>query len=125
MTPKTAVPRTASLVHPHALAAVIAVACSFQPIARADDGTIARLADVRGNVLVSRDFGIASAGEALRLLPDTRVLTTANAAVVVQYDDGCRVHLEANQRFVVESQAPCAVRSAHADAGLTRVADRR
>ena len=77
--------------------------------AKPGDGTVARLTDVTGNVLVSRESGLASGTEALRLLPGMRVLTTANSEVVVEYDDGCRVHLKDNQRFEVERGKPCAV----------------
>jgi hypothetical protein len=73
------------------------------------DGTIARLVDMNGNVLVSRESGLASGNEALRLLPGTRVITTANSEVVVEYDDGCRVKLKENQRFEVERGKPCAL----------------
>jgi hypothetical protein len=57
---------------------------------------------------VSHAFNMASANEGLRLLPGTSVLTTANSAVIVAYDNGCRVKLERNQRFVIESK-PCQV----------------
>lgn len=73
------------------------------------DGTIARLVEMNGNVLVSRDAGLASGNEALRVLAGTRVITTAHSEVVVEYDNGCRVKLKENQRFEVESGKPCAL----------------
>ena len=73
------------------------------------DGTIAKLTDLQGNVLVSRDAGLASGNEALRLIPGTRVITTANSEVIVEYDDGCRVRLKENERFEVERGKPCAL----------------
>jgi hypothetical protein len=87
------------------LAAASGVAQQPQP----RDGTIARLTDVNGNVLVSREAGLASGNEALRLLPGTRVITTSNSEVVIEYDNGCRVRLKENQRFEVESGKPCAL----------------
>ena len=90
------------------LAAATGMAQQPQP-AKPGDGTIARLTDVNGNVLVSRESGLASGNEALRLLPGMRVITTANSEVVVEYDDGCRVQLKENQRFEVERGKPCAV----------------
>jgi hypothetical protein len=75
-------------------------------LAHAGSGTIARLVEMSGSVLVSHDYNIASANEGLRLLPGTSVLTTANSAVIVEFDNGCRVKLERNQRFVLQDK-PC------------------
>ena len=72
------------------------------------DGTVAKLVQMNGNVLVSRESGLATGNEAARLLTGTRVITTANSNVVVEYDNGCRVRLEENQRFEVENK-PCAL----------------
>ena len=72
------------------------------------DGTIARLVEMNGNVLVSREAGLASGNESLRLAAGTRVITTAQSGVVVEYDNGCRVRLKENQRFEVEKDKPCA-----------------
>ena len=76
--------------------------------AEGDAGGIASLIEVRGNVLVSRNSSLASASEAIRLLPGTRVLTTANSAAVVKYDGGCRVDLKENQRFEIDVSKGCA-----------------
>jgi hypothetical protein len=72
------------------------------------DGAIARLVEMSGNVLVSREAGLASGNESLRLQAGTRVITTAQSGVVVEYDNGCRVRLKENQRFEVEKDKPCA-----------------
>ena len=82
-----------------AQATVLALLVVSQPQAQTNDGTIARLRDVNGNVLVSNDSGLATGGDALRLVPGTRVITTANSKVVIEYDDGCRVTLKENERF--------------------------
>lgn len=73
------------------------------------DGTIARLVQLNGNVLVSRESGLTSGNDSQRIAPGTRVITTANSEVVVEYDDGCRVRLKENQRFEVERGKPCAL----------------
>ena len=75
---------------------------------QARDGTVAKLVQMNGNVLVSRESGLATGNESARLLTGTRVITTANSNVVVEYDNGCRVRLEENQRFEVENR-PCAL----------------
>ena len=85
------------------LAATILAAASAN--AQASDASVARLVDVSGNVLVSRDFNIASAGESARLAPGARVLATANARAVIEFDAGCRVTVEAGQRVEVRPDA--------------------
>ena len=75
----------------------------------AGDRSVAKLVDMHGNVLVSRETGMVTGAEKLRLVPGTRVITTAKADVIVEYDDGCRVQLKENQRFEVEHGKPCAL----------------
>jgi hypothetical protein len=83
---------------------------------------VARLKDVHGNVLVSRESGLASGDEELRLIQGTRVITTANADVVVAYDDGCEVRLKENQRLEVDTSKACALRIAQASSILAEPA---
>src|SRR4051812_22364068 len=73
------------------------------------DRTIAKLVEMHGNVLVSKETGLGSGRDQLRIAEGTRVITTAKSDVVVEYDDGCRVHLKENQRFEVERGKPCAL----------------
>jgi hypothetical protein len=81
-----------------------------QPFAQTSDGTVAKLTELKGNVLVSRESGLVSGNDAVRIVPGTRILTTANSRVVIVYDNGCRVTLEENQRFEVEDdKKPCAL----------------
>ena len=89
---------------------LLALLFASQPFAQTSDGTVAKLTDLRGNVLVSRESGLASGVDTLRIVPGTRIITTANAHVVIVYDNGCRVTLEENQRFEVEDdKKPCAL----------------
>lgn len=83
--------------------------------ARAPARTVARLRHVEGNVLVSKEAGLASADEALRLDDRSRVITTANAKAIVAYDDGCEVTLEPNQRLEIRTDKVCAERLAQAE----------
>jgi len=68
---------------------------------------VARLKNVNGNVLVSRESGLAAGDEALRIAKGTRVITTANSEVTVVYDNGCEVKLKENQRFEITVDKPC------------------
>jgi hypothetical protein len=88
-------------------AALLCALAASQPFAQKPQEGVAELKDVTGNVLVSRESGLASGSEALRLTQGTRVITTANSEVTVHYDDGCDVHLKENQRFEVETGKPC------------------
>lgn len=92
----------------HLCAALAAALVSTFAAAQNTSEGIAKLKDVKGNVLLSRESGLAAGGESARLTEHTRVITTANSAVIVAYDDGCEVKLKENQRFEVERDKPCA-----------------
>ena len=79
---------------------------------------VARLKNLKGNVLVSREAGLSAGAEATRLAEHTRVITTANSEVIVEYDNGCEVRLKENQRFEVEVDKPCAALLAQAQSIL-------
>jgi len=83
------------------LAATSAIAQSEQ------SGTVARLKDVIGNVLVTQQAGLAAGTEAQRLTKGTRIITTANSEVVVVFDNDCEVRMRENQRLDIEDK-PCA-----------------
>ena len=63
--------------------------------------TVARLTNLQGTVLVSQDNAMVAATPDQRVAVGTRVLTTAGAKVVVNYDTGCDVILNENERFTI------------------------
>jgi len=67
----------------------------------AQQGTVARLSSLEGNVMVSQGDGMVAAVRDQRVAPGTRVVTMAGGKVVVNYDVGCDVSLKENQRFTV------------------------
>lgn len=69
---------------------------------------VARLKQVSGNVLVTREAGMATGTEAQPIMQGARVITTANSEAVVVFDNGCEVRLKENQRLEVDSRKPCA-----------------
>ena len=87
---------------------IAAAAAAIAPAQQTREG-VAQLKGVKGNVLLSRQTGLAAGGESTRITEHTRVITTANSEVVVVYDNGCEVRLKENQRFEVELDKPCAV----------------
>lgn len=101
------------------LAAAIAAAfCTTLAHAQATAEGVARLKEVKGNVLISRESGLTAGTEAGRLVEHARVITTANSTAIVQYDNGCEVRLKENQRFEVETDKPCAALVAQAQSIL-------
>ena len=69
---------------------------------------VAQLKQVTGNVLVTREAGMATGTEAQPIMQGARVITTANSEVVVVFDNGCEVRLKENQRLEIDSRKPCA-----------------
>jgi len=100
---------------------IAAAATAIAPAQQAREG-VAQLKGVKGNVLLSRQTGLAAGGEATRITEHTRVITTANSEVVVVYDNGCEVRLKENQRFEVEMDKPCAALIAQAQSVLVEPA---
>ena len=69
--------------------------------------TIATLAEVKGNVLVSDALGISSATDNQRIKNMVRVTTTSRASVLISFDCGCDVRLKENERLDVEGAKQC------------------
>ena len=79
---------------------------------QAQQGAVARLKNVVGNVLVSRESGLSAGGQAERLVNGTRIITTANSEAVIEFDNGCEVRMKENERFDVDSTRACALLAA-------------
>lgn len=88
--------------------ALVASTFLFLPV-RAQDVTraIASLQSVDGHVMVSNDFGLASARKAIRVEQGARVITTIGSKVEVRYDNGCTVPLRENEGFTVQTGKSC------------------
>ena len=104
-----------------AAAALIAMAFAPHSFAQSAGEPIAHLKGVKGNVLVSKETGLASGNESAPLTKGSRVITTANSEVTVVYDNGCEVKLKPNQRFEVDDRA-CAELIARAESILSEPA---
>ena len=83
---------------------LLAASASFGVFAQA---TIANLSAPQGTVLVSQGDAMAAGTAGQRLPANTRVVTTAGASAVINYDKGCSVRLSENQRFVVKDSGDC------------------
>ena len=69
--------------------------------------TVAKLVNMEGTVLVSEGDAMAAGAKDQRVKIDTRIVTTAGAKVTIQYDRGCDVRLDENQRFTVTDRCGC------------------
>lgn len=69
--------------------------------------TIATLAEVQGNVLVSDTVGMSSAIDNQRIKNSVRITTTSRASVLISFDCGCDVRLKENERLDVEGAKQC------------------
>lgn len=87
------------------VAAVVAGSAFAQ---QPNQNTVARLTDLQGNVLVSQGDAMVAGSVNQRLPVGTRVVTTGGAKVTINYDVGCDVRLNENQRSTVRA-APCAI----------------
>ena len=66
-------------------------------------GTVARLNNLEGNVLVSQGDAMVAATNGQRVPAGTRVLTMTGGKVGIVYDTGCDISLKENQRFTVRT----------------------
>ena len=90
-------------------AAGLALAVALCAADAAAQQAVARLKQVTGNVLVSREAGLATGAEAQQLINGSRVITTANSTAIVVFDNGCEIRLKENERLEVDSGRPCAL----------------
>ena len=104
------------------LVPLVAMAIAPHAFAQPAPQPVARLKAVTGNVLVSKETGLASGDESTPLTRGSRVITTANGEATVVYDNGCEVKLKPNQRFEVDTDKPCAALAARAESILAEPA---
>ena len=95
----------ASMLAAGVMAQAPRVACDDPEYMKRD--TIATLAEVQGNVLVSDAVGMSSATENQRIKNTVRVTTTSRASVLISFDCGCDVRLKENERLDVEGPRQC------------------
>ena len=79
----------------------VAAALGAGPALAQQQGAVARLSDIEGNVLVSQGDAMVAGTNGQRLPVGARVVSTAGAKVTINYDTGCDVRLTENQRFTV------------------------
>lgn len=100
-------------------AAALTTAVAFT--ARADEA-VASLARIEGSAVVSKGSQYVSATEGLGLKVGERVMSLAASATTIQFSDGCRYVLEANQLLTIEDKSPCALGLVGSQGGVATAA---
>ena len=89
--------------------------------ATAADETAATLVRIEGEAVVSKGAQYVGGTEGMALKVGERVMALAASTATIQFSDGCRYVLEANQLLTVDAMSPCALgvgAVAQAPAGL-------
>ena len=89
------------------LSAIFVSGAAFAQQPKADDSTVAKLTDLKGTILVSRGGPAAPGANDQRLPVNTRVATGPGSKVTINFDKGCDIHLDENQRFTVREGGEC------------------
>lgn len=90
-------------------AIVAAAVCASASAAIAAEGEVATLARITGDAVVSKGAQYVSAAEGMALKVGERVMSLATSTTTIQFNDGCRYVLEANQLLTIEGKSPCAL----------------
>lgn len=88
--------------------AVSAALVAMPAAAQQKENTVAKLIEMKGDVMVTVGDGMAAGKADQRVVEGTRVTTMAGAEVIVRYDVGCDVKLKENERFTVRKVGECA-----------------
>ena len=77
--------------------------------ATAADETAATLVRIEGEAVVSKGAQYVGGTEGMALKVGERVMALAASTATIQFNDGCRYVLEANQLLTVDAMSPCAL----------------
>jgi hypothetical protein len=92
-----------------AVGIAVATALGAGPGLAQQQGAVAELSDLEGNVLVSQGDAMVAGTHGQRLPVGARVVSLASAKVTIKYDSGCDVRLKENERFTVAMGACAAL----------------
>jgi hypothetical protein len=90
----------------------VVAALGAGPALAQQQGAVAKLSDIEGNVLVSQGDAMVAGTNGQRVPVGARIVSTAGAKVTINYDIGCDVRLTENQRFTVALGACAALLAA-------------
>jgi hypothetical protein len=96
----------------------VAALSAAQSGAWAAEGEVATLARITGDAVVSKGAQYVGATEGMVLKVGERVMSLAASSALVQFNDGCRYVLEANQLLTIENKSPCALGLVNQEQGV-------
>lgn len=90
-----------------ALSLTVAMTSALAAEAEAD-GVVATVARIKGEAVVNKGTQYVNGTEGMGLKTGERVMSLAESSTVIQYKDGCRYTLEANELITIGRYSPCA-----------------
>ena len=90
--------------------AIIAAAMTgIVTLAFAADESVATLVRIEGEAVVSKGAQYVGGSEGMALKVGERVMALAASTATIQFTDGCRYVLAANQLLTIDPKSPCAL----------------
>jgi hypothetical protein len=90
-------------------------------LAFAADESVATLVRIEGEAVVSKGAQYVGGSEGMALKVGERVMALASSTATIQFTDGCRYVLGANQLLTIDPKSPCAL-GLVSDSGTTGAA---
>ena len=90
-------------------------------LAFAADESVATLVRIEGEAVVSKGAQYVGGSEGMALKVGERVMALASSTATIQFTDGCRYVLGANQLLTIDPKSPCAL-GLVSDSGATGAA---
>lgn len=88
--------------------AVLASLMAFSVAAADAPAPVATLGSIQGNVVVNQGKEFLPAQAGMRLKPGDRVLVQDQSSASIQFDDNCRVDVDANKLVTIPGRSTCA-----------------
>ena len=102
-------------------AIIAAVLAGTVNLAFAADESVASLVRIEGEAVVSKGAQYVGGTEGMALKVGERVMALAGSTATIQFTDGCRYVLGANQLLTIDPKSPCAL-GLVSDSGATGAA---
>ena len=91
------------------LTIIASVLAAVVRVPSAADELSATVARIEGEAVASKGAEYITANEGMVLRTGQRIMALAQSSAVLQFSDGCRYKIEANELLIVERESPCAL----------------